>query len=160
MGISLFPVPSEPVVSGPSGPSRGCRHRRGLHRQQAEDASLAIAALNWCSSSAQGPCSVEPGVHKEIAEHVARRVADRGPPNLHQSEDEAARELLQSKVGYDLGGNVVVPFEEGRVSLPQSNAGSPMLGKVLPEADKILLKRFKAEMLRGASDMMEIADPM
>ena len=152
----LFPINGHvPVPEGLHRLSRGTRQRLSRAARAADDHNACVNAINWCADGVCGDLLPDAGrLHRELQDRVSQRVAERGRPDVHETEEEAARALLRAHVAYDEGGSQVKPFTSAcNVSLPSSIEGAPQVLEVLNADDRALLKNFEydAEGCRGVA---------
>ncbi|CAE8643896.1 unnamed protein product [Polarella glacialis] len=151
-GGSPFPlaeVDAEHCLSGPLGSSS----RKRIHRRRfvADGVNATCRALNWLAGAGGGgPVSQHPAslLWPELREEIGHRIEER-LQFAREPEDESIRAILRSKAGYDLavGDSTVAAFQPGRVSLPPSCDGSPLLSDILPAGARRYLEDFETMLL-------------
>ena len=94
-------------------------------------------------------------VHADVFSWVDKCVESRPPPGKMPSTEEAFRELLRGKSGYDDPHCVVAAYKRGQVSLPDSVATAPSAKTVCSASARDYLCGFEEKMLRNAEELLE-----
>lgn len=160
-GGDLFPIPR--MHEEPDNPniSRGCRQRQLRRLAHARRVNETIDSLNWMAGcTAHGASFPQFGhLHAEVHERVQGLISLRGSPAEALTPQEASRELLRGRVGYELdpANPNLAPYKEGSVSLPGDVKGAPMVRDLLPEEDQAMLDGFDQRMLREREEFEQLS---
>ena len=132
------------------------RQRAALGKQLSDSAERGV---DWLTSGTRCDAAA-PELKSELRQRLdvltTQRLRDSCPVF---SEEEAARMLLQSRVGYDSldsADSCLAAFEPGNVSLPETNSGSPLASSLLEGESRENLERFDVHMLRSSAELDEL----
>ena len=77
---------------------------------------------------------------------------------LFLTREEAVRELLQSKGGYDHAASTVVEFDRTLVSLPEGVQDRNLLQDLVDQEDREAVVNFRESMMRDVKEVMQLRD--
>ena len=143
--------------------SRGCRQREARRSKADKMAQECCEALRWMSSGVRGTKAgiQDDPLYGEVHERARELAAERIRDGIIFSPEEAARQLLRARPGYEADAEAIgclASYKPGKVSLPSSNFGAPMASSLLDDSCRATLVDFEKHMLRDAAEMEAVSD--
>ena len=157
----MFPIPLFPSVQ--CGRGGGQRSRKAALAAIVAGANSSLEALNWLAGTTGQVGAPVTAMQAEIRSRAFTGSSCCNDAVADLTSEAALRQLLRGSSPYsgDAPNSTLVAFNPDTVSVPLDVTCCPLVGELLPQADRILVEAPHERMLlpRGEVDVEDVPKP-